>query len=279
MSQFSSEWIQVSEPFPHVLHVELSRKPVNAFSMAFWRAYGATFERIMREGADVRAVVLSSALPKLFVAGLDLTDTAALHQDAPDAARAAAKFQEIIREFQAAISIPDRCPFPVIAAVHGLVIGLGMDMISACDIRYAASNSSFTIKEVDIGLAADIGTLAFLPKIAGNISLVREMAYTAEYFSPSVAVNMGLVSKVVDGGRDEVIAAALNVAKVIASKSPIAVAGTKRIISHSRDHTVADNLHYTAVWNSAALQTLDTSEGLAATKEKRAPKFLPRSKL
>jgi len=124
----------------------------------------------------------------------------------------------------------------------------------ACDIRYAASNTSLSIKvrtelvvlcklirlarqEVDIGLAADIGTLARLPKITGNQSLVRELAYTAEFFPATTAEKIGLVSKVVDGGREEVIAAALESAKKIALKSPVAVSGTKHLLTHARDHS------------------------------------------
>ena len=91
--------------------------------------------------------------------------------------------------------------------------------------------------EVDVGLAADIGTLARLPKIAGNHSLVHELAYTAREFGADEAARMGLVSRVVPGGRDEVLAAALETAGVIARKSPIAVVGTKRVLLHARDHS------------------------------------------
>jgi len=225
-------------------------------------------------------VVLSSSFPKIFSAGLDLSEASSiLVISEPDAARQSFKIQNSIREFQHAIGAPDRCPFPVIAAVHGPVVGLGIDIISACDIRYAASNASFSIKEVDIGLAADIGTLAYLPKVAGNISLVKEMAYTAQFFTPADAERMGMISKIVAGSRDEVVAAALDLAKVISSKSPVAVSGTKHLITHSRDHTVAQNLAYTAVWNGSAVQTADMAESLSATKAKRLPRFLSRSKL
>lgn len=128
-------------------------------------------------------------------------------------------------------------------------------------------------QEVDIGLAPDLGTLSYLPKITGNHSLVRELTYTSRFFSAEEADKIGLVSKVVQGGRDEVTAAALELAKTIASKSPVAVAGAKHLITHARDHTyvittpltslavtkifnrVAENLQYTAAWNGAALMT------------------------
>lgn len=100
-----------------------------------------------------------------------------------------------------------------------------------------------------------MGSLAYLPKITGNMSFIREMAYTAQWFPASKAEQIGLVSKVVEGGRDEVVAAALEVAQLIATKSLIAVTGTKRLLSHARDHSVSENLEYTTLWNSAMLQT------------------------
>ncbi|KAJ7090727.1 Delta2-dienoyl-CoA-isomerase [Mycena belliarum] len=270
----SSKFLLVSEPSPYVLHIELARKPVNAFSVDFWTAYGALFDRIVAEGRDVRAVVLSSALPKLFTAGIDVADLANTGIRT-DGARASLAIRQHILEFQHAISAPERCPFPVIAAVHGLVVGLGLDIISACDIRYAAENAQFTIKEVDVGLAADIGTLAHLPKITGNHSLMRELAYSARLFSATEAAQLGLLSRAVPGARAEVVAAALALARAIASKSPVAVSGTKRVLMHARDHSVAENLEYTAVWNAAALHTDDVTESLRASKTRSAATFAP----
>lgn len=277
MSKYSSKWLKVSEPSPYVLHVELARAPVNAFSTEFWTAYGKLFDSLVEDGVDCRALVVSSAFPKIFTAGLDLNDANSLGGNGVDTSRDSARASfatrnEMIR-FQRAIGAPERAPFPVIVAVHGHVIGLGVDMISVCDIRYAASNSSFAIKEVDIGLAPDIGSLAFLPKITGNHSLIRELTYTARTFSAAEAEKIGLLSKVVEGGRDEVVKAALELAKFIATKSPVAVSGSKHLITHSRDHSVPENLAYTGAWNAAALMTKDISENLRATKERDAARF------
>jgi len=276
MANYSTKWLKVSEPFPHVLHIELARPPVNAFSIEFWRAYGRLFESLTRDGYDVRVAVLSSALPKLFTAGIDLMDAANFGDGAlangEDSARVAFQTRRAIVEFQHAINAPEKAPFPVIVALHGHVMGLGVDIIGSCDIRYAASNTLFSIKEVDIGLAPDIGSLAFLPKITGNHSLVRELTYTARPFSAIEAEKLGLVSKVVQGGRDEVVKEALDLAKLIANKSPVAVAGAKHLISHSRDHGVAENLSYTSVWNSASLMTKDIQEAIARNE---VPNFEP----
>ncbi|KAG5641352.1 hypothetical protein DXG03_005445 [Asterophora parasitica] len=262
MANFSTQWLKVSEPSPHVFHVELSRGPVNAFSSEYWREYGRLFETLADAhgaGTDIRAVVISSSFPKIFTAGLDLTSASDLGESAADTsqdgARASLSIRKVLLEFQHAVNAPERCPFPVIVALHGPVVGLGVDLLAACDIRYAASTASFSIKEVDIGLAPDVGTLAHLPKITGNLSLVRELAYTARFFSAAEAEKLGLVSRIVEGGRDAVVAAALDLAKVIASKSPVAVAGTKHLITHSRDHNVPENLAYTGAWNAAALMT------------------------
>lgn len=104
-------------------------------------------------------------------------------------------------------------------------------------------------------MAADIGTLAHLPKITSNNSLARELAYTGRSFSALEAEKLGLLSKVVNGGREEVVQAALDLAKFIATKSPVAVSGTKQLLIHSRDHSVTENLEYTSVWNGAMIHT------------------------
>ena len=102
---------------------------------------------------------------------------------------------------------------------------------------HSADTHDAYVQEVDVGLAADIGTLARVPKVTGNQSFVNELAFTARNFSATEAERCGLVSRVVPGGRDEVLAAALETARLIAEKSPVAVLGTKRLLLHARDHT------------------------------------------
>ncbi|KAG1896146.1 ClpP/crotonase-like domain-containing protein [Suillus fuscotomentosus] len=266
----TSKYIKISNPTPHVLLLELNRQPVNAFNTE--REYGRTFDALSTHPDDIRAVVLSSAFPKVFSAGIDFQGLINL-----DPARRALLIRNDILDIQHAVSAPERCPIPVIAAAHGLVIGLGIDIISACDVRYTASDAKFSIKALDMGLAADAGTLAYLQNITGNKSLVHELAYTARMFSSDEAEKLGLVSRVVQGGRDAVVAAALQLARDIASKSPVAVSGTKRLLLHARDHSVAENLEYTATWNSAALQAMDLQQSVKAgmAKSKESPKFLP----
>lgn len=250
----------------------LPSAPVNAFNQGLWTDFGRTFDSIARE-PSVRAVVLASALPKGFSAGIDLNSLGTLDGPAVEPARRALQLREHIRAFQHSIAAVERCPYPVVAAAHGIALGLSIDIMSACDVRYAASDAVFAIKEADVGLAADIGTLARLPKIAGNQSLVHELAYTARNFTAAEAERMGFVSRVVPGGRDDVVRAALALAGVIAQKSPVAVLGTKHLLVHARDHSVQENLDYTVTWNSAMLQTADMKESLRAVKAKEKPQY------
>ncbi|KAI0770920.1 ClpP/crotonase [Trametes elegans] len=269
----SGTFVKVSTPAPYVVLAELSRAPVNAFHEPFWMELGQIFDKISQD-PTVRAVVLASALPKLFSAGIDFSALSLPH-DGSDPARSAFQLRKHILGFQNCISAIERCPYPVIAATHGIAYGLSIDILTACDVRLAASNVVFAVKEVDVGLAADIGTLARLPKVAGNASLVHELAYTGRNFSVEEAERAGLVSRVVPGARAEVIAAALDVARLIASKSPVAVVGTKHLLLHARDHTVRENLEYTAVWNSAMLQTQDLADAVKAAQKKQKPTFSP----
>lgn len=275
----SPTFFKISTPKEWVRLVEMNRPPVNAFNQAFWQELKKVFESLSKDG-DVRAIVLASALPKLFTAGLDLTDASALQNvHGFDPARQAIVLREHILEFQAAISSIERCSKPVIAATHGLCLGLAVDILCSADVRFAASSSRFAIKEVDVGLAADIGTLSRMPKIVGNMSALRELAFTAREFSAEEALQIGFVSKVVAGGRDEVIAAALETAEKISHKSPIAVVGTKHIILHAQDHSVQQSLEYTATWNQAMLQSEDTLQAMQGALSRKQAKFKALPKL
>jgi delta(3,5)-delta(2,4)-dienoyl-CoA isomerase len=159
-----------------------------------------------------------------------------------------------------------------VVALHGFSLGLAIDLATATDVRICSRDSRFAVKEVDIGLAADIGTLSRLPKVVGNFGWVKEVALTAREFGAEEALRVGFVNAVYDN-RAATVAAALKLATLMASKSPVAVQGTKEILNYSRDHSVQDGLRYTSVWNSAALQTQDVSAALLSGLQKRAPTF------
>jgi len=156
--------------------------------------------------------------------------------------------------------------------LHGISYGLALDMSSACDIRLCTKDVRLAVKEVDIGLAADIGTLTRLPKVVGNISWVKEVAYTARDFGADEALRVGFVSGVA-ANKEEGKKLALGICKKIAEKSPVAVLGTKEIINYSRDHTIDSGLRYTAIWNSGMVQTEDVKSAMLSGLQKKKPTF------
>ncbi|KAL1915495.1 uncharacterized protein VTP21DRAFT_6619 [Calcarisporiella thermophila] len=273
MAYDNLEAVSASFASEGVLHVQLNRpKKLNAFNKQLREELHTVFKRVKFD-PEVRAVVLSGN-GKLFTAGLDLTTAGDLFEDADDPARQGHKIRiNTLEPFQDEISSVERCERPVIAVVHNGCLGAGVDLITACDIRYCTQDAYFSVKEVDIGMAADVGTLQRLPKIVGNDSLVREMCYTGRNVYAEEALKFGLVSKVLPT-REDALAEALKTAKLIAEKSPVAVLGTKVALIHARDHSVPDSLAFMATWNQGMLNTNDL--GLAAqaslTKQK-APKF------
>ncbi|KAL8280773.1 hypothetical protein RQP46_006777 [Phenoliferia psychrophenolica] len=252
LSLYPVKNILASYASKHVLLLSLNRAPVNAFDDSLWHELGAHFDAASEDN-DVRVIVLASA-GRIFTAGLDLMSSGLTSMNGSDPARTALVLRAHISDLQDSVSSIERCAKPVIAAVHGVSFGAGLDIIAACDVRYAATDSNFSIKvrityEVDVGLAADVGSLQRLPSKVASDSLLRELALTARNFGALEAEKLGLVSRVVEGGRAEVLAAALETATIIASKSPIATLGTKHLLNYSKDHTVQEGLDYTSVWN------------------------------
>ena len=179
-----------------------------------------------------------------------------------------------ILELQDTISSLARCEKPIIALLHGYAYGLGIDLSSACDIRLCTSDTKFCVKEVDIGLAADVGTLSRLPKVLGGVtSWAKEICLSARPFSAEEAVKNNFVSRVVAGGKGQLIQEGVKLAQLIASKSPVAVQGTKNILDAAWGRTVEDNLNYTAVWNAAMLQSSDVERAMMSGLQKRTPTF------
>ena len=174
---------------------------------------------------------------------------------------------------QQAFTAAEACPVPVIAAVHGPCIGAGVDLITACDVRLCSADAVFSVREVALSLAADVGTLARLAKVAGNASLISELCFTGRDFDARTALRMGLVSREVQGSGPQVRDAAIELARAIAAMSPLAVAGTKANLIYARDHSVSDSLGYVATWNGAALQSRDLATSALARISKTKPAF------
>lgn len=259
-----------------------------------WHNLSALFDKLSVD-PNVRAVVFSGA-GRAFTAGLDVQAASEGSTFAPapvDSARKANGLRRHILEFQDCITSLEKCEKPVICVLHGISFGLALDMSLSCDVRISTADTKFSVKEVDIGLAADIGmtcnlfhtnkadinannksigTLSRLPHAVGNMSWIKDVALSARVFGSEEALRVGLVSRV---AADKTVAMkeALELASLIASKSPVAVLGTKEILNYSRDKTVAEGLNYTAVWNAAMLQTEDVKEAMLSGMQKRKVKF------
>ncbi|KAK1654261.1 enoyl-CoA hydratase/isomerase [Colletotrichum phormii] len=265
----------VTSPSPYVAHVQINRpQKLNAFSEPVWREFATVFDRLSHD-PDVRAVVLSGAGDRAFSAGLDVQDAVNSPLGADlggDPARYATNMRRHITEFQDAIAAVERCEKPVVCVLHGISIGIAIDISCCADVRIAARNTRFAVKEVDIGLAADLGTLSRLPKLVGSTSWVKDVCLSARDFSAEEALAVGFVSQVHDS-KDAAVAAGTKWAGFVASKSPVAVQGTKELLNHARDHSVAENLRYTTIWNAAMLQSSDTKTALMSGLQKKKPTF------
>lgn len=268
----------VTFPAPFVAHVIINRpSKLNAFFEAMWLEFKTVFDTLSLS-PDVRAIILSGAGDRAFTAGLDVqaaSQGGVLQQEAgktSDAARKAVGIKRHVVEFQDCISSVEKCEKPVICVLHGFSFGLAIDISTCADIRICTADVKMAVKEVDIGLAADIGTLSRLPKVVGSFSWVKDVALSARVFGAEEAYRVGFVSQV-HPTKDKAIEAALDMAKLLATKSPIAVQGTKELLNHARDHTLADSLRYTGVWNSAAIQTSDVERAMLSGIKKTRPTF------
>ena len=194
-------------------------------------------------------------------------DLGAKLSEVSDVSRKGKIFEESIEAYQATMTSLEKCAKPVIACTHAAVVGAGVDLITAADIRYCTKDSWFCVKEVDIGMAADVGTLQRLPKVIGSQSLVRELCFTARKMQSAEAEKCGLVSRVFDT-REEMVAEAIKIAETIASKSPVAVQTTKRNLVYSLDHTNQDGLDHIKELNKLHLQSEDFFNAVIAGQSK-----------
>lgn len=256
----------------HVAHVHIDRPDkANAMSREVWRELPLAFEWIDQE-AEARVVIISGNGAH-FTSGIDLAMLAGVADEVDDAceARKREKLRRTILELQASLSSLERCRKPVIAAIHGACIGGGIDLICCADIRYCSADAYFSIKEIDMGMTADVGTLQRLPRLVGD-GIVRELAYTGRKVDAAEAKAIGLVNRVFDSP-EALQAGVQQIAVAIAAKSPLSIRGTKEMILYARDHSVADGLNYIATWNAAMLMSVDLQEAMMSGMQKKPPVF------
>ncbi len=254
-----------------IAHLMFNRpEAMNAMNRDMWREIPAAISAIDVD-ASARVIVISAA-GKHFTAGMDLSvfGQPGPYKEAEIGRRRAHLRQDILR-LQDCFTAFERVRMPVIAAIQGGCIGAGVDMITACDMRYATADAFFCIQEINIGLTADVGTLQRLPKIIAP-GIARELSYTGRRMPANEAKACGLVNEVFANQAD-MLAGVMAVAREIAGKSPLAIAGTKEMLNYARDHSVADGLNYNATWQAGMFFSQDTKEAMDARTQKRDPKF------
>ncbi|NLJ11906.1 crotonase/enoyl-CoA hydratase family protein [Denitrificimonas caeni] len=268
MSEYSAFTVELND---NVAHVQINRpEKINAMNAEFWSEIRDIFAWV-EETPEVRVVVLSGA-GKHFSSGIDLMLLAQVGgQLGKEVGRNARALKRKIEELQSSFNAVDACSKPVIAAIQGYCLGGAIDLISACDMRYSTADAQFAIKEIDVGMAADVGTLQRLPHIIGD-GIMRELAYTGRTVHGEEAQRIGLVNSIY-ADQEALMTAVFEIAQSIAKKSPIAVQGSKEMIRYMRDHTIADGLNYIATWNAAMLQAEDLRVAMAAHMSKQTPEF------
>ena len=258
----------------HVAHVVMNRPDeLNTMVPAFWEELPAIVDEISDRG-EARALVISST-GRHFTAGMDLSVFTGGSLDGRDSTTETGRVRAQLRltalRLQESFSALEKARMPVLCAIQGGCIGGGVDMVTAADMRYASADAFFCIQEINIGMTADVGTLQRLPKIVPE-GVVRELAYTGRRMTAQRAYEIGLVNEVFET-HDDLVAGALDIAAEIASKSPLAVWGSKEMITYARDHSTADALNYIATWQTGMFQPADMLEAFAAKADKRDPDF------
>ena len=259
----------------HLAHVRMIR-PERANSMIpeFWQELPEIVDQLSA-GGDARVIVLS-AEGRHFCSGMDLSvfagnNNVSNQEQAKHGSRQRAGFRSTALQLQRTFSCMEESRLPILSAIQGACIGGGIDMVSATDLRYATNDAFFCIQEINIGMTADVGTLQRMPRFVPE-GVVRELAYTGRNMSAAEAKERGFVNEIY-GDQDEMLEAVFEVAGEIASKSPMAIWGTKRTLNYGRDHSVADGLEYIATWNAAMFDTDDMAEAFRASTENRDAEF------
>lgn len=280
----------------HVYEVRLCRpERRNAMNETFWIELQRIFKYL--DGlASCRCILLTSDGP-VFTSGLDLQYASRIffsspspsvqeedavegkEREEPDAARKAYVLKRFLRFLQTVFTCVEKCEKPVIACVDGPCVGSGVDMICACDLRVAtrSENTWFSIKEIDLGLAADVGTLQRLPRLVGHDGWIRELAYTGRNFSAEEAYRHGFLNFLAKD-RDEMREKALVLALTISAKTPVGIIGIKHALNYATRRHVDQELENQAIWNAAMLQTRDIPIAIAASlsaasRGKKKPKM------
>lgn len=256
----------------HVAHLVLNRPDaLNTMHPTFWRELDEALTHLHRAG-QARALVISST-GKHFSAGMALETFSGAVQMGDDRAEGRAAIFDLLTDMQATFSKLEALRIPVICAIQGGCIGGAVDMVTAACIRYASAEAFFCIQEINIGMVADVGTLQRLPKLM-PLGVVKELAYTGRRLPAAQAQAHGLVNQVFDTPQ-ATLEAALQCAREIASKPPVAIWGTKQALHYARDHSVEDSLRQMGWLQGAVWSNANVRESITALQAKRAGQFPP----
>ena len=255
-----------------VAHVRLNRPDeLNTMVPDFWRELPEIVTGIS-DDASARVVVISST-GRHFSAGMDLsvfTGGGLAGSDA-EPGRRHAQLRSNAKVLQWSFTALEKARVPVLAACQGGVIGGAVDLVTACDVRYASADAFFVVQEINIGMTADVGTLQRLGSVVPQ-GVARELAFTGRRMPAERAYEVGLVQHVYPD-HESLVEGVLATAEEIAGKSPLAVWGTKVALNFARDHGVDDALDQIATWQAGMFQPADMMEAFAAKAEKRDPVF------
>ncbi|MCD1629656.1 crotonase/enoyl-CoA hydratase family protein [Marinobacter shengliensis] len=255
-----------------IAHVQFSRpEALNTMNKAFWLELPRCVQDI-EANTDARVIVISST-GKHFSAGMDLgvfSDPKSVPMSG-DPGRMAENLRRVVLQLQDTLTSLERVRLPVLAAVHGGCIGGALDLVCAADSRYCTADAYFTIKETELGMTADVGTLQRLPKLMPE-GVVRELAYTGRKFGAEEAHRLGFVNTVYES-QEAMLEGVMAIAAQIAANSPLAVTGCKEMINFSRDHSVEDSLKYMATWQSGMFRPTDMMKSFQAKAQKQAPVY------
>jgi len=261
-----------------VAHIVLNRPDKrNSMIHEFWDELPTIVQNI-DQNSTARVIVLSSTGPH-FTSGLDTSifGNSVENSDNPEDVekskrQRSAKLYDTIKHMQKSFTCLEQCRMPVIAAIQGGAIGGGVDLVTACDLRYMTEDGFLSIYEINIGMTADVGTFPRITHLLPE-GVVKELAYTGRRISAQEAKQHGLVNEIYTD-HEAMLEATMGIARQIATKAPLAVYGSKKIINHSRDHSTADSLDYISLWNASMLQPDEISEAFAAAQEEREGDFV-----
>ena len=268
----------MSKPFDveinnSIAHIRFNRpEKRNSMNEDFWTMFPKEVEE-MDDSGEIRALIVSSTGPH-FSAGIDLSmfkDDIVENETDNEIGRSRGYFLQQLKFLQNAVSCLEAARFPVVTAIQGGCIGGGIDLITAADIRICTKDAFFLIEEINVGLAADIGTIQRLPKII-PAGIAREWTMLGEKVSADRAKEVGLVSSLHDN-HEEMMKNAFEIAEKLASKTPLAMWVTKETLNYSRDHTVKESLENVALWNAATLHKEDVMSTMMSKMQKKKPEY------